>query len=147
MIRPATVLIQLAGYCSMSNRRDTLYAQQSRSVSVPLAVRVGGVVSLSLSFTWLAPLSSPLFSLHLLFTTARNYNAKQSVTVTLHLSSLLDKHWTELILCTDVAGNGAMHSVSLLPCERTACLYTYNVAATVLLIHICIPSKTLFSHE
>ena len=92
MIRPATVLIQLAGYCSMSNRRDTLYAQQSRSVIVPLAVRVGGVVSLSLSFTWLAPLSSPLFSLHLLFTTARNYNAKQSVTVTLHLSWLLDKH-------------------------------------------------------
>ena len=73
-------------------------------LSVPLVVWVDVVLVLclsrSLSLSRLGPHTPPLFSLHLLFTTTRNYNAQQSVKVTLHSSWLLDEHW-----CCHVAGN------------------------------------------
>ena len=77
--------------------------------------------------------------------TTRNYNTQQSVTVVLHPSWLLGEHW-----CTDVAACRQVGKVPALspPCKRNSlfCIHfcCSNVAATVLLIHFCIPSKKSF---
>ena len=79
----------LAQFCNssdttcMSNWRDTLHTQQSAQCT---GQSEWMVMCLSRS-------PCLLISLHLLFTTTRNYNAQQSVTVTLHPSWQLDEHW------------------------------------------------------